>query len=74
MRRVRTMREEDDEDEADDEDEEDEEDEEDGEDAELCGGVGGWNETFMKAVACAIPTHGTSANLGQQPRRLDTQL
>ena len=36
--------------------------------------MGGLNETVMEAEASAIPTHGTSANPGGQPRRLDTQL
>ena len=35
---------------------------------------GARNETVMEAEASAIPTLGTGANPGGQPRRLDTQL
>ena len=35
---------------------------------------GARNDTVMEAEAFAIPTHGTSANRGGHPRRLDTQL
>ena len=34
----------------------------------------GLNETVMEVEASAIPTHGTNANSGGQPCRLDTQL
>ena len=35
---------------------------------------GAGNDMVMEAEACATPTQRTSARLGGQPRRLDTQL
>ena len=70
--------EEDEEEETEEEEESDGEEDEDMEDDEDQEGEGGggrawWNRGLHGRQASAIPTHGTSANPGGQPRRLDTQ-
>ena len=70
--------EEDEEEESEEEEESDGEEDEDMEDHEDEEGEGGggrawWNRELHGRQASAIRTHGTSANPGGQPRRLDTQ-